>query len=310
MADVHLTEPIHPEAVALLEAAGLTLGRGWQMDDPAAGLAGARAWLVRTAPLDVAMLDVAPRLRVISKHGVGVDNIPVAEALARGITVTNTPGANAHAVAEHAMMMMLALARRALPLDGAARAGFAGASGIAPVDLEGLSLLVAGFGAIGQRVAQLASAFGMQVTVWHRSLSAVEVGYSVVRDLTEALPDAQVLSLHLPLNAGTRGIIGARELALLPEGAIVLNTGRGGVVDEDALAEAAPRLGGIGLDVFETEPPPQDHPLFRVPNALFSPHAAALSPRAYRQMGMMAAQNLLDALSGRLTPERRLGGEG
>jgi len=310
MADVHLTEPIHPEAVALLEAAGLTLGCGWQMDDPAAGLAGARAWLVRTAPLDVSMLDAAPRLKVISKHGVGVDNIPVAEALARGITVTNTPGANAHAVAEHAMMMMLALARRALPLDGAARAGFAGASGIVPVDLEGLSLLVAGFGAIGQRVAQLASAFGMQVTVWHRSLSAVEVGYSVVRDLTEALPDAQVLSLHLPLNAGTRGLIGARELALLPEGAIVLNTGRGGVVDEDALAEAAPRLGGIGLDVFETEPPPQDHPLFHVPNALFSPHAAALSRRAYRKMGMMAAQNLLDALSGRLTPERRLGGEG
>ena len=306
MADLHVTEPIHPDALARLDAAGLSVSRGWEMADPASGLAEARAWLVRTAPLTVAMLGKAPRLAVISKHGVGVDNIPVAAALARGIAVTNTPGANAHAVAEHTMMMMLALARRAVPLDASARAGFAGARDIVPVDLEGRRLLVAGFGVIGRRAAQLATAFGMEVTLWHRRLSAEETGYPVVRALDAALPQADVLSLHLPLNDGTRGLIGARELALLPEGAIVLNTGRGGVVDEAALAAAAPRLGGIGLDVFETEPPPRDHPLFCVPNALFSPHAAALSPRAYRQMGMMAAQNAIDALAGRLPAERML----
>ncbi|WP_081532725.1 hydroxyacid dehydrogenase [Rhodovulum sp. P5] len=309
MTDVHLTEPIHDDALALLQGAGLNVGKGWEMADPLPGLMAARAWLVRTARLDVAWLDAAPGLKTISKHGVGVDNIPVAEALARGIVVTNTPGANAGAVAEHTLMMMLALSRRVVAMDRSARTGFAGAGALVPQDLEGRRLLIAGFGAIGRRVAQLAKAFGMNVTVWHRRHTAEEIGFEVVRDLRAALPRADVLSLHLPLTPETRGLIGAAELALLPAGAIVLNTGRGGVVDENALTQAASRLGGIGLDVFEAEPPPSDHPLFGLENALFSPHAAALSPRAFRQMGMMAAQNLIDTLNGH-PPRDRLVAQG
>ncbi|MBN2906804.1 MAG: hypothetical protein JXJ18_08860 [Rhodobacteraceae bacterium] len=304
MSDVHVTETIHPDALALMTAAGLSVSCGWQGDDPGAGLAGARAWIVRTHPLTPALMDAAPGLRVISKHGVGVDNIPVTAALERGLIVTNTPGANAHAVAEHTMMLMLALARRAMAMDASARAGFAGQMTLGPVDLEGRGIVIAGYGAIGRRVAQLCAAFGMQVTVWHRRLSTQEAGFPVVRDLAQALPAAQVLSLHLPLVEGTRGLIGARELALLPEGAIVLNTGRGGVVDEAALVAAAPRLGGIGLDVFASEPPAPDDPLFGLENALFSPHAAAHSPGSFRRMGMMAAQNVIDGLAGRLTGDQ------
>lgn len=306
MADVHVTEPIHDDALARLSAAGLSVSCGWEMDDQAAGLAAARGWIVRTHPLTPALLDAAPGLAIISKHGVGVDNIPVAEAMARGIAVTNTPGANAGAVAEHTMMLMLALARRAVAMDCAARNGFSGARAIVPRDLEGVRLVVAGYGEIGRRVARLASAFGMAVTVWHRRLTPAEAGFAVVRDLSAALPGADVLSLHLPLNDGTRGLIGARELALLPDGAIVVNTGRGGVVNELALAAAAPRLGGIGLDVFDTEPPSPDHPLFAVENALYSPHAAALSPAAFRRMGLMAAENLVAGLAGQVPEHCRV----
>ncbi|NDK34040.1 NAD(P)-dependent oxidoreductase [Rhodovulum sulfidophilum] len=296
MADVHVTEPIHPDALALLASAGLSVSCGWKDADPAAGLATARAWILRTFVVSPEMIAGAPGLEAICKHGVGTDNIPLAEAERRGIPVFNTPGANANAVAEHTMMMLLALTRQAVAMDRVARAGFAGFEQLAPLELSGLRMLILGFGPIGQRVGQLARAFDIEVTLWHRRLSAEEAGVPVVRDLAAALPAAQILTLHLPLNAGTRGLIGAAELAALPEGAILLNTGRGGIVDEAALVAAAPRLGGIGLDVFETEPPPPSDPLLALPNALLSPHAAALGERSVRRMGMMAAEAAIRAL--------------
>ncbi|MBL3571259.1 hypothetical protein BV509_18100 [Rhodovulum sulfidophilum] len=296
MADVHVTEPIHPDALALLAAAGLSVSCGWEDSDPAAGLAAARAWILRTFVVSPAMIAGAPALQAICKHGVGTDNIPVAEAERRGIPVFNTPGANANAVAEHTIMLLLALARQAVEMDRVARTGFHGVERLAPVELSGRRMLIAGFGPIGQRVAHLARAFGIEVTLWHRRLSAEDAGLPVVRDLRAALPAAQILSLHLPLNEGTRGLIGAAELAALPEGAILINTGRGGVVDEAALVAAAPRLGGIGLDVFETEPARPTDPLFALPNALVSPHAAARGDQSFRRMGMMAAEAAIRAL--------------
>ncbi|MHC0054869.1 NAD(P)-dependent oxidoreductase [Actibacterium sp. D379-3] len=299
---IHVTEPIHADALALLDGAA-TVQRGWLGQGD---MAQADAWLVRTQRITGAAINAAPGLRIISKHGVGVDNIAVEAAAARGVVVANTPGANAGAVAEHTLMLILALARRALPLDRAARDGFAGRDRIAPMDLDGKRVLLAGYGAIAQRVAQLCAAFGMQVTVWHRRLDAAGAGFPVTRDLRAALPQADILSLHLPLNAGTRGLIGAAELALLPPGALLINTGRGGVVDEAALMRAAPRLGGIGLDVFATEPLPKDSPLLTLPDTLFSPHAAGMSAGAMRAMGMQAAQNVLDHFAGCLAPAARV----
>lgn len=308
MQTVFLTEPIHPDAEALLADAGFRISRGWQLSEEARAqaMAGATAWLTRVAPLSAGMIEQAPGLQIISKHGVGVDNIDLAAAAARGVVVANTPGANAQPVAEHTMMLLLALARQAREMDRVARNGFSGWEGLAPVDLAGRRALVAGFGAIGQRVAALCAAFGMEVTVWHRRLTEAEAGFPVTRDLGAALPQTDVLSLHLPLNPGTRGLIGAEELALLPEGAFVINTGRGGVIDEAALVQAAPRLGGIGLDVFETEPLPADSPLLSLGNALLSPHAGAISPAGFRRMGVMAAQNILDHFAGRLDPAHRV----
>jgi len=308
MQTVFLTEPIHEDAEALLTGAGWQIARGWQMDGAARrrALSGAAACIVRVEALPAEVIAAAPALRIISKHGVGVDNIDLSAAAARGVVVTNTPGANAQPVAEHTMMLLLALTRRAREMDRVARSGFAGVDALAPVDLAGRRVLVAGFGAIGRRVAALCAAFGMQVTVWHRRLSEAEAGFPVVRDLHAALPAAEVLSLHVPLNPGTRGLIGAAELALLPRGAFVINTARGGVIDEAALVQAAPRLGGIGLDVFEQEPLPPDSPLTRLENALLSPHAGAMSPAGFRQMGVMAAQNVLDHFAGRLDPAHRV----
>jgi D-3-phosphoglycerate dehydrogenase len=172
-------------------------------------------------------------------------------------------------------------------------------------DLAGRRLLLVGFGEIARRVAGLAAAFGMEVTVLSRSLagSLTPEGYRVAHDLAVALPQAEVLSLHCPLTPATRGLIGAAELARLPDGALVVNTARGGLIDEAALAEAR-HLGGIGLDVTEVEPLPADHPLQRRPEVILTPHTAALSAGAFRRMGLDAAQNILDYLAGRLDPAK------
>lgn len=306
MPTVFLTEVIHDDAIALLRGAGCQIVQGWQIVDWPAALAGSQAIVTRIAPVGAEVIAAAPALRIIAKHGVGVDNIDLSAAAARGIAVANTPGANAGPVAEHSLMLLLALSRQAVAMDRVARDAFSGRDLLSPGDLEGRRVLVLGFGAIGQRVARLYAALGMEVTIWHRRLGAAQAGYRVVRDLGAALPQAQVLSIHLPLNAGTQGLIGEAELAALPDGAFVINTGRGGVVDEIALAAAAPRLSGVGVDVFEHEPPPPDHPLLQAPNTLLSPHAAALSPAGFRSMGMMAAQNIVDFFAGRLDPAHRV----
>lgn len=302
MPHIHVTEPIHPDGMTLLRDAGVTLTLGWEGGE--APMAQADAWLVRTFAVTAEGMAAAPNLRIVSKHGVGVDNIPLADAAAAGVVVTNTPGANAGAVAEHALMLMLGLSRGVLAMDRSARDGFS--KRFMPDDLEGKRVLLLGYGAIGRRIAALCAAFGMQVTIWHRRMDAAEAGFTVVRDLAQGLAAADVLSVQLPLNAGTRGLIGAAQLALLPEGAILVNVGRGGIVDEAALVAAAPRLGGVGLDVFAHEPLPQDDPLLALPRTLFTPHAAGMSTGAMRAMGMRAAQNILDHLAGRLDPAARM----
>ncbi|GHE01262.1 hypothetical protein U879_15260 [Defluviimonas sp. 20V17] len=295
MTRVLLTEPIHPDAEALLRDAGCEILREGPPGE-------ADALIARIKRLPAEQM-CAGRLRHVAKHGVGVDNIDLAAARAAGILVTNTPGANAASVAEHALALIFALAKALPAMERAARAGQTGLGRARVVDLAGRRLLVVGFGASGRRLAALAAAVGMRVTVLSRSLSGAvsPEGYAVARDLRAALAAADVLSLHCPLTEATRGMIGARELAALPPGAFVINTARGGLIDEDALARAG-HLGGVALDVTETEPLPRDSPLLDLPNCILTPHSAALSDGAFRQMGLMAAQNVLDALAGRVDP--------
>lgn len=304
MPRVLVTEPVHPDALALLRHAGLDVVEAAHLSsgEVAEALHEAEVILVRTRQLDAALM--RPPLRLVSKHGTGVDNVPLAAARAGGVWVTNTPGANAIAVAEHTMMLMLALAK-ALPAMQAVRAGDAPNPLARVVDLAGRRLLLVGYGATGQRVAALAAVFGMQVTVHSPRLTDTRTpeGYRVAPDLRAALPEAEVLSLHCPLTPATRGLIGADAIARLPVGALVINTARGGLIDEAALA-AARHLGGVGLDVTEHEPIRHDHPLSSLPNVILTPHVAGVSAGAFRRMGMDAAQNILDVLVGRPDPAK------
>jgi len=297
MPSVLVTEPVHEDALALLRDAGCTLRQA------GAALEAADALLVRVRP--VAAVDVA-KFRLIAKHGVGVDNIDMAAARAAGVSVMNTPGANAGAVAEQALMLMLALARDLAAQEKAARSG-ARAPRVA--GLEGRRLLVVGFGASGARLCHLARALGIAVTVLtgRPEVPAAE-GFATTTDLDAALPGVDVLSLHCPLTADTRGMISAARLSALPQGALVVNCARGGLIDESALAAAlhAGHLGGAGLDVTDPEPLPETHPLRAAPRLILTPHAAAMSEGAFRRMGMMAAQNILDHFAGRPDPKHLL----
>jgi D-3-phosphoglycerate dehydrogenase len=288
MPRVIVTEPVHEDALALLRDAG------WTVEGPGTALMPAEALLVRT---QVIPPEAIAGFTVISKHGTGVDNIPLEAAKAAGVTVMNTPGANAAAVAEQTLLLMLALARDLTGQMAGRRAAVTG--------LEGRRLLVVGFGESGRRVVQAALALGLQVTVLTpRPDQAAASGAHAANDLHSALRQTDILSLHCPLTPQTKDMIGAAELALLPPGALVVNVARGGLIDEAALADAlhSGHLGGAALDVTQVEPLPPDDPLRRAPRLILTPHAAGLGQGAFRRMGMDAAQNILDHAAGRPRP--------
>ncbi|MCS7266447.1 MAG: hydroxyacid dehydrogenase [Geminicoccaceae bacterium] len=266
----------------------------------------ADAVIVRTAPLPAARIARAPRLRVIAKHGVGVDNIDLAEASRRRIPVTVTATANATSVAEFAFAQLLALAKSTRAWDEAVRAGdWAARYHRTAVELAGKTLLVVGFGRIGARVAARALAFEMRVLAYDPYVCAERIraaGCTSVADLDAVLPEVDAVSLHCPSTPQTRGMFDAQRLARLKPTAFLVNTARGGIVDEEALARAlrGGRLAGAALDVFAREPLPASDPLLGVPGLLLSPHVAGITAESARRMALEAAENLLAALDGRL----------
>lgn len=260
------------------------------------------AVISRTVALSGAALRSCPTLKVISKHGVGVPNIDVAAATAAGIPVYVTPGANAQSVAELTLGLMLAAARKVAWLDSELRAGrwTRAQDGL---QLAGRRLGLVGFGQVGQRVARVAQALGMQVHAFDPALRGpAPVEGVVLHDSLDALlPQSDVLSLHIPLNAHTRGLIDARHLALLPRGAILVNTARGEVIDEPALVEAL-RSGALfaaGLDTMAVEPLPAGSALGALPNVVLTPHVGGSTAAALEGMATGAARNVLGFLAGR-----------
>lgn len=305
-------QPFHDDGMAILEARDDVRIEVIDTNDEtviAEAIADADAVTLRVAKLPARVLARAERLKVVSRHGVGYDNVDVEECTRRGILVTIAAGANAVAVAEHTIALMLGLANRVLSYDAAVRAGdWAVRRRYGRFELAGKRLLIVGFGRIGQQVARRAEAFGMEISVVDPYVDPERIGrsgYGHVHDLHGALPDADVVTLHAPLTSETRGLIGAAELALLPAHAILVNTARGGMVDESALVDAlrAERLHGAALDVFAQEPPPADHPLFGLPNVLLAPHAAGGSREAGVRVAIMVARNTLAALDGRIDRE-------
>jgi len=213
----------------------------------------ADAIVVRTAVIDRSVIDAGPRLAIISRHGVGFDAVDIGAAAARSIPVTITPLANSVTVAEHAMFMLLALAKNARRNDAAVRENRFEQAKVAVkrLDLAGRNLLIVGFGRIGSRVAPRALGFGMRVHAYDPYVEPgvmEAAGCAVVEDLRAALPEMDAVTVHTPLNHETRGIIGEKALALMKPTAFVVNTARGGVVAEDALLAAleANRIGGAG----------------------------------------------------------------
>jgi D-3-phosphoglycerate dehydrogenase / 2-oxoglutarate reductase len=298
------------QPVEELESAGarLILARGRHAEGTVrTHLARASALIVGTEQVDAAMLAAAPNLVVVAKHGAGLDNIDVDAATAEGVAVTSAAGANAGAVAELAMGLLLGLARGIVFQDSRVRGGsWSVATGKA---LEGSTLGIVGVGRIGRLVARRAAAFGMKVlafdVVIDDGTSRSEDPWDFA-DLDTLLRESDFITLHVPLTAETDGLIGERALRMMKPTAYLVNTSRGGIVDEAALARAISdhRLAGAALDVFATEPVPPSHPLIlERERTILTPHMGAYTDRALTETSMVTARNVVAALKGTWPPQ-------
>jgi glyoxylate reductase len=257
--------------------------------------------------VDAELLVAAPRLRVVSTCSVGVDHVDVAGATARGIRVGYTPGVLTEATADLAFALLLAAARRIAEADRFVREG-KWTKAWEPAlllgrELTGATLGIVGLGAIGQAVARRAAGFGMRVTGWTRSGRAV-AGIESVPALDDLLARADFVSVNVARTPETLGLIGAREISRMKRGAVLVNTARGGIVDEPAVcaALASGRLGAAGLDVFATEPLPIDSPLLAVPNVVLAPHIGSATHETRARMAELCVRNLVAGLRGEPMP--------
>lgn len=308
MTTVVITESLNPVGVALLEqhADVVFLDRGASEDSQWRTLTGADAIVSQIHPIDRRLIESSQRLKAIAKHGVGVDNIDLEAASAHGLPVLFAPGANARSVAEHTLALILAVARRLPVLSDAVLTGdYSVRRNLRLMELQGRTIGVIGAGHTGRQVMHLCCAgLGMRGIAY--DVAAPPAG-SLPEDsrftpsLDEVLELSDVISVHLPLTPQTRHLLGARELSRMREGAVLVNAGRGGVVDESALADAIRRgaLLGAGIDVFEDEPPRSDNPLLSLGDrVVLTPHAAGLSDRASEAIATTIATDIIRVLNG------------
>jgi D-3-phosphoglycerate dehydrogenase / 2-oxoglutarate reductase len=297
-----IADDLPASAVDLLRSEGWEVDAkpGRPSDQLTRDLENADALVVRSATkVTAAVIEAAPRLRVIARAGTGVDNVDVTAASARGIVVMNAPGANSISVAELAIGLMLALARHVPAADAAMKQGKWEKKKFLGEELRDKTLGLAGLGRIGQEVARRARAFGMRV-IAHDPFIAEHVAQDLGVDLVpmdEVFARADYVSLHLPSNESTRNFLDARRLTNAKKGIRIVNTARGDLVDEKALAEAieSGQVGGAALDVFETEPPP-DPRLQTLPQVIATPHIAASTREAQELVGVETATALRDFL--------------
>jgi len=261
-----------------------------------------------TDRIDAALLERCPRLRAVSSVSVGVDHVDLDAATARGIPVGHTPGVLTETTADLAFALLLAAARRVAEGDRFVRAGEWTPDHVWEPDLllgrdvHGATLGLVGLGAIGQAMARRAQGFGMRVLAWSRTRR--DMPGVAFASLDSLLPAADFVSVHVALNADTRGLLGESALARMKPGAVLVNTARGGIVDEDALADAlrSGQLGAAGLDVFAREPLDPASPLLRLPNVVLTPHIGSASEATRARMVELAVENLLAALAGKPMP--------
>ena len=275
--------------------------------------------LEHIANYDAAILGVAPftsriiaradRLKIVSRFGVGYDAVDVAALTAAGIPLSIVGTANSVTVAEHSLFLILALAKRCTIYDREVRKGNWNIRWEYPAfDIAGRKVLVLGFGRIGRRLVPRLVAMQMDVLVHdpYVTQDAIAcVGATPVEDWRAVLPEIDFLSVNCPKNDETTGMVGTPELAAMKRSAFVINTARGGIVDETALYEAlkAQIIAGAGIDPFVIEPPPVDTPLFELDNIIVSPHSAGVTEESVYRMGYWAAKNVVDCFDGKLDPD-------
>jgi D-3-phosphoglycerate dehydrogenase len=302
---VVLAGPIHPDGTALLEAeARAVLTEDETEEGMVKVAAGAQGILFRVRPrCTESLMAACTKLKVVGRHGVGLDTVDIPAATRLGVAVVHAPGSNSQAVAEHALMLMLACVKRTLDVDRMTRAGDWSARRGGNTELGGKTLGIVGVGNVGRRVAKFAGALGMRVLGHDPYVPPDELrrrGAEPVESLEALLPEVDVLTCHTPLTPETRGMINERTLGLLRPGAIFVNTSRGPVQEERALFEALARgkLAAAGLDVWEEEPTARDNPLLNLGNVVCSSHVAGVTREASRQAGMHVAGEMLRVLRG------------
>jgi D-3-phosphoglycerate dehydrogenase len=302
-------QPILPEGMEILNSRDDLEIIVPESPDPASWanfLPGAEALVVRLAKIPRALIETAPNLKLISRHGVGCDNIDVAAATEHGVVVATVGVANSPSVVEHTIALMFALAKRLPEFDRAVRAGdYMGKMKLEAQDVAFRTVLIIGLGRIGSRLAKALNALGLiciGVDPAYTPAQIEAMGCEPVRDFRDALPRADFVTVHTPLQDDTRNLIGARELALMKPTAYLINCARGGIVDETALLEAvnSRRIMGAGLDVQVDEPPKADDPLLKCDRIILTPHSASATPETMTRMSTTVAQNVLDFFDGRL----------
>ncbi|WP_315833616.1 hydroxyacid dehydrogenase [Bradyrhizobium prioriisuperbiae] len=306
LGDCLIVQPIHAAGLDRLERAGLRprLATATDAVTLAREAAGCIAVVTRNIGFPADAIAAAPHLRVIGVHGAGTDPVALPEASRAGIAVVNTPGANARSVAEHAIALMFALVKALPAADHAVRTGnFGFKYNAGLLELQGRCFGVIGFGQIGRATARLAAGLGMRVIAY--GPSRPEADFAAVpaeraETIAAVIERADVVSLHLPLTAQTRGLIGLTELASMKSDAFLINTSRGGLIDEPALIAAleAGRIGGAGLDVFASEDMPADHPLLRQQRAILTPHVAGSTTACLVRTAEAVVEQVIDVLAG------------
>jgi len=297
-----------PRGISLLEAAGnVTYDKTIFKDRPRllAALADVDALIVRNqTQVNSDLLGAAPKLKVVGRLGVGLDNLDLSALRERNVTVVTGGTANAISVAEYAMGAFLAMARRLVPADASTKAGGWDRAAFTGFELYGKTLALVGLGDIGARVARRGAAFGMRVIAYDPLITpahfnAAEHGVALL-PLDEVLRQADFISLHVPLLPSTANLINAERLATMKPGAYLVNTSRGGIVDEAALAAAlrAGKLAGAALDVRVNEPPGAGDPLAGAPNLLLTPHVAGITDEAQDRISVAVAEDVLRVLRG------------
>lgn len=262
------------------------------------------AIVLRKGKLDEKALNLAPNLKVICKHGVGVDTIDIATASALNIPVMVTAGANATSVAEHTLTLLLCTLKNVANLDHRTRRGHWDKARHCGLELTGKHVGLIGYGRIAQAFARLLAPFNVSISAYVRDRNRVNKEPSNVHftdDLSRLISSCDVISLHCPLNDSTRSMIGRNELSSMRRGVTIINTARGALIDETALIEALDegQVFGVGLDCLQEEPPTHLGGLLRHPSVVVTPHIAWATSEAARNMGLMAARNIISALAGK-----------